>query len=258
MNEFDTTLNILRNHGKSILIGGLIGCVLAVAVFIIQTPKWQATMIVGPTERTGVPSLSSFLPKGAADTPALQYFVERIDATHATDFTVFETKITSPEIAKNLYTSHGDTVDLKSVIDVQKYLQKNLRVRPHGMTPFKKITLRHRDGNVAIAILNHLFLITDKSIRQDKKTRTFRRISYLEKQLKTVRNPDHRDAIIALLKEQEQTAMMVSIDDHFSANIISEASVGLKPVSPSALILFPGLSFVGAFIGLIFSGWRRD
>ncbi len=255
--ELDMTFDILRAHAKGIIIGVLIGCFIAVAVFMIQKPVWQATMIIGPTERTGVPSLSSFLPQGAADAPALQYFVERIDATHATDFTVFETKIISTDMARKLYERNGQDLGLSSVKNTQEFLSKNLRVRAHGLTPFKKVTLRHTDQQKATAILNALFIITDQSIRQDKKMKTNRRITYLEEQLKTVRNPDHRDAIIALLKEQEQTAMMVSIDNHFAADIINEASVGIKPISPNAMILFPGLIALGGFIGFVYSGWRK-
>jgi uncharacterized protein involved in exopolysaccharide biosynthesis len=255
--ELDMTFDILRTHAKGIIIGVLIGCIIAMAVFMIQKPVWQATMIIGPTERTGVPSLSSFLPQGAADAPALQYFVERIDATHATDFTVFETKITSMDVMGDLYKRSGKDLGFDSLKDTQEFLGKNLRVRPHGLTPFKKVTLRHSDQNKATEILNALFIITDQSIRQDKKMKTNRRMTYLEDQLKTVRNPDHRDAIIALLKEQEQTAMMVSIDNHFAADIISEASVGIKPVSPNAMILFPAFIALGGFLGLVISGWRK-
>jgi len=256
MNELDTVIFMLKTHGKSICFGAVIGCVFATVMMFVQKPTWQADMIIGPSERTGVPSLSSFLPKVAADAPALQYFVERIDASHATDFTFLTTVLTSPQIATSFYKQYGGDFGYSSVHDVRKYLANNLTIRSYGLTPFKNITLNHRDKAKAEAMLNHIFMIADQFIRQDKQQKTTRRISYLETQLKTIRNPYHRDAIMALLKEQEQAAMMASIDQYLSATVISKATVGLKPVSPNPLILFPGFMALGAFIGLIINGWR--
>jgi len=79
MNEFTQSIDILKTHFKSIVVGCVIGAIIAFLIMIFQKPVYQAEMIIAPTERTGVPSLSSFLPKAAADAPALQYFVERID-----------------------------------------------------------------------------------------------------------------------------------------------------------------------------------
>jgi hypothetical protein len=253
MNEWDIALHGIRNHGRSILAGTVIGCICAILVMIFQKPVYQAIMIVGPTEKTGVPSLNSFLPKAAADAPALQYFVERIDASRATDFTVFETKISSPDII----TSIAKNKSFGIPPDTQKWARNHLKIRSQGMTPFRKITVEDHNVSHAIAILNALYETTDQSIRADKKLKTVRRISYLNQQLKTVRNPDHRDAIVALLKEQEQIAMMVSIDNEFAAEIITPAYVSEKPIAPNGKILFPAFMFAGGFLGLMLSGLRK-
>lgn len=256
MNELDDIVSVLKNHGKAIILGIVAGILCATFVMFVQKPTWQAEMIIGPSERTGMPSLSSFLPQGAADAPALQYFVERIDASHATDFTILTTAVTSSKIAELFYNKYGQEFGFQSVNDARRFFDKNLSVRSYGLTPFKQLRLRYNDPAKAQAMLNHLFIIADNKIRQDKKAKATRRISYLDNQLETVRNLNHRDAIIALLKEQEQVTMMASIDQYFAATIINAPTVGLKPVSPNPLILFPGLIFIGAFIGLLISGWR--
>lgn len=248
MNEFEIVTKTLHRHQKSILIGCFIGVALSILITVFQKPTYQAEMIVAPTERTGVPSLSSFLPKSAADAPALQYFVERIDASQSTDFTTFETVILSPYIH-----SQAD----KNIVPPYKQLKKNMRIKPVGLTQFRKIILRGKNKNQLIPTLNTLFRLTDQSIRNNKKAKTTRRITYLNEQLKNTFNPDHRNAIIALLKEQEQTAMMVSIDNNFAADIIDPAHILEKPITPNLKILLPLLMVIGGFIGFIISGFYK-
>lgn len=258
MNEWDYALQTIRQHGRYIAIGMIVGCICATIIIIIQKPVWQATMIVGPTEKTGIPSLSSFLPNSAADAPALQYFVERIDASKSSDFTIFETMITSPTIIKKTMSDHNIKLPYKNENDLRKYFSKNLKIRSHGLTPFKKITLQHHDVQIAIQILYALYKHTDQEIRKHKKSKTNRRISYLTEQLKIIRNPQHREAIISLLKEQEQISMMISIDNEFSAQIIEPPHSSIKPIFPNWKILFPCLIFTGGIIGFMFSGFKKS
>jgi LPS O-antigen subunit length determinant protein (WzzB/FepE family) len=251
MNEFSQSLAILKTHAKSIIFGCLIGALIAFLILLLQKPVYQAEMIIGPTARTGVPSLSSLLPKTAADAPALQYFVERIDASQSTDFTVFETLLTSPSIHLQV---NDNMIDADNK---HQWLDKRLKLRPVGLTQFRKVTLKDTNKEKLIPILNTLYRLTDQAIRNDAQSKTQRRISYLNEQLKTTMNPDHRDAIIALLKEQEQTAMMVSIDNHFAADIIEPAYVLNKPIAPNWTILLPLFIALGGFLGLVISGLRQ-
>ena len=251
MNEFTQSIAILQTHKKSIVLGSVIGFIFALLVILIQKPVYQAEMIIGPTARTGMPSLSSFLPKVAADAPALQYFVERIDASQSTDFTVFETLMTSPSIHLQVNDA------MVKAENKHQWFEKRLKLRPVGLTQFRKVTLRDTDKEKLIPILNTLYRLTDQSIRNDAQSKTQRRIAYLNEQLKTTMNPGHRDAIIALLKEQEQTSMMVSIDSHFAADIIEPAYVLDKPVAPYWRILFPIFIALGGFLGLVISGLRK-
>jgi len=252
MTEIDITFQTLRTHAKGIVTGVVMGCLVAVSITFLQPPTWRAEMIIAPTERTGVPSLSSFLPQTGADAPALQYFVERIDASHSTDFTVFETLITAPAIIQQV-----DPTMIPTDGDSRLWLDRHLSIRPVGMTQFRRITLTDTHKDKLIPLLNTLYHLTDKTIRNDKKAKTARRITYLNTELENVRHPDHRDAIIALLKEQEQTAMMAEIDAAFAADIIQPATLLPKPVAPNPSIIFPIAIFIGGFIGFIISGLLR-
>lgn len=257
MNEWDIAIKAVREHGKCIAVGIASGLCLALCLVLFQQPVWQAEMVIGPTQRTGVPSLSTLLPQTAADAPALQYFAKRIDAATSSDFTHFETVFDSAATISSLIKKEGNILPYNSTDKMQIWLDGHLKIRPLGLTPYLKITLRHHDAGKAVAILSNLYTITDQAIRQDKKIKTNRRIAYLKDQLDTVHQPDYRDALVSLLKEQEQTAMMASIDQAFAAEVIKAPSVLPKPVSPRAIILFPLLALSGGMIGLMFSGFRK-
>ena len=257
MTEWDIALNAFKAHGKWIISGACIGIVFAFLIFLYQKPVWQAEMVVGPTDRTGIQSLSSILPQGAADAPALQYFVKRIDASQSSDFTRFETLLESPQITRHLIREDQDIVPFKSVETLQVWLNDNLQIRPYGLTPYRKVTLRHTDGAQAAAILGRIYSHSDQTVRQDTRIKTDRRIVYLKNQLDIVRNPDHRNAVISLLKEQEQTAMMVAIDNAFAGELIVPPTVLAEPIAPKAVILFPALTIAGAIIGFMLGGLIR-
>ena len=257
MNEWDLAVDAFRLHGKSIFAGVILGLFIASIIFTLQKPVWQSEMIVGPSERTGVPSMASLLPRNAADAPALQYFVERIDAAHSTDFTLFETLLNSPQSILNFSKANLENLPVNDTNELQLWLNKNLKIRPVGITPYLRVILRHKEKNQGPLILRMLYKTTDQTIRNDKKIKTQRRIVYLNQQLKIVKSPEHRDAIIALLKEQEQIAMMVSIDNEFAAELIEPPHTLPKHVAPNAVILFPLFAFAGGFIGLMLSGFIR-
>lgn len=252
MNEVSVSLSILNTHKTSIFIGGIFGAILAAFITLFQTPIYQAEMIVGPTQRTGVPSLSSMLPTVAADAPALQYFVERIDAAQSNDFTVFETRLTAPSTIQQI---NGDMIPSDTP---QLWIKKNLQIRPVGLTQFRRVILKDTHKDKLVPILNTLYHLTDLSVRQDNKAKAERRMSYLSEQLKNTLNPAHRDAIIALIKEQEQTTMMASIDHEFAARVIEPAYILPKPVAPNWKILFPILIALGGFIGLIVGSIKKS
>lgn len=255
MNEWDIALQSFRTHGRAIAAGIVFGLFITLFTVVFQRPIYQAEMVIAPTERTGVPSLGSILPQGMSDTPVLQYFVSRIDAAQSSDFTTFETLVTSPRLARHLIEKGNLSLPRKSSADLAEWIQDHVRIRPVGTTPFRKITLRSNDPALAISLLDYIFQETDMMIRRDARMKTQRRITYLKDQLSQTKHPDHKDAIVALLKEQEQTAMMVSIDNYFAAEPVYTPALAPRPVAPDWRILLPTFGFGGAIIGFMMGGF---
>jgi hypothetical protein len=251
MNEWDIAIQSIERHGRVIAIGLLGGLILALCIIIFQKPVYQAEMVIAPAQRTGMPNLSSFLPQGTNETPVLQYFVDRIDAANASDFTTFETIINGPQLARYLKRERPNLIPSS---DTARWLKNHIKIRGVGTTPYRKITIKHDRRDEAIQLLGILFSETDKIIRRDALMKTSRRIAYLKEELKKTLHPDHRDAIIALLKEQERSAMTVSIDNYFAAIPIEQPHASLKPIAPDWRIAFPVCLIAGALLGLMISG----
>jgi hypothetical protein len=256
MNEWDTVIATIKHHKSGMLIGLISGLVLATLIMLFQRPVWQAEMIIAPTGST-IPSLNNFLPKGAADAPAIQNFVSQIDSNQSSQFTEFTTLIRSPALFKKLRDSLPNLFSDKPLNETQMWLDKTLKIRPVGLTPYKRLILRSNDAGQAEAILKNLFILTDNQMRTARTETTTQRIDYLKTQLEKVRNPAHRSAIIAILKEQEHSAMMIAIDDSFAAKAIQPAYILPEPVAPRAILLFPILGFAGIILGFMLSGFIK-
>lgn len=254
MNEWDVILRALRDHGRLMVVGMMIGLITSLSITFLTTPIYEARMVVAPTQRTGMPSLGSLLPQQISETPVLQYFVNRIDAADTSDFAVFEELIDSPRLAQTMIEKNIRELPATSASALTTWIDKHVTIRPVGTSPFRRITLRHSDADTALRLLRTIFQETDMMIRQDKRLETARRITYLTDQLEKTRHPDHQDAIIALLKEQEQIAMMVSIDNNFAARPIDPPTVKPDPVFPNPMLIIPVFIFGGAVIGFMISG----
>lgn len=254
MNEWDIAITALKDHGRAIFFGGVIGLVMAVLIVIFQPPVYEARMVIAPTERTGVPSLGSILPQNVADTPMIQYFVNRIDAATTSDFTLLETLLTGPRLASRLVETGSSSLPAHRADELMIWIKNHVKIRPVGTTPFRRITVRHTDPAQAVEMLSLMFQEADMMIRQDMRARTQRRLAYLKDQLDKTFHPDHKDAIIALMKEQEQTAMMVSIDTYFAARPVDGPALAPKVAAPDWRILIPGLAIGGMIGGLMIGG----
>lgn len=244
-------------HRRWALCGLLIGLALAAALFFVLPKKWEARMIVGPSGHNAGADLSAFVPQ--ASSPALQYLLQRVNAVTAADFSVYETLMTGPRVAKALQNDDAFVDRLHKLCDacdsdpaaLSHWLSRHVRVRQVGATQLRRISLAMTDRAFASNLLRALHRLSDETIRIDQRIRTDQRITYLREQLSLVNNPDHRDALVGLLKEQERTRMMVGIDGDFAAEAIDPPSVSHDPVSPDPFLLFPALAFIGAGCGLL-------
>jgi len=238
------------------IIGLGIGLLVAILLVVVLPEKWEARMTVGPAGRGAGADLSAFLP--ASESPTIQYLLQRVGSVTAADFSVYETLMTSPRVAGALQKDEAFKGRLKNLCDqcdvnaaaLARWLECHVRVRPLGATQMRRITLRMKDQDLATDLLRALHRLSDETIRADARIRTDQRIQYLRAQMAVVNSPDHRDALVDLLKDQERTRMMVGIDHDFAAEAIDPPVLSDRAVFPNAFIFLPVFALLGFLTGL--------
>ena len=240
------------------------GFIIAIILCIILPAKYEARMTVGPAGRGAGADLSAFLP--SSESPTIQYLLQRVGSVTAADFSVYETLMTSPRVAGALQKDEAFKGKLKNLCDncdidaasFARWLECHVRIRPLGATQMRRITLRMRDKELATDLLRGLHRLSDETIRADARIRTDQRIQYLRAQMAVVNSPDHRDALVDLLKDQERTRMMVGIDHDFAAEAIDPPILDDRKVFPNPYTMLPIFGLLGLIAGLGYGLVRKQ
>ncbi len=244
-------------HRRAGLIGLGTGFVLAILLCLALPKCWEARMTIGPAGHAAGADLSAFLP--ASESPTVQYLMQRVGSLTAADYAVYETLTTSPRLAAALQKDETIKNRLGKLCRecatepaaLAQWLEQNLRSRPLGATQMRRVTIRLHDRVLAADLLRAVHRLADETIRADARIRTDQRIAYLRAQLASTPNPDHRDALVALLKEQERTRMMVGIDRDFAAEAIDPPGIANSPVFPNPVLMLPVCMLLGLIAGLL-------
>ena len=234
--------------------GAFVGIIFALILMLALPHKYEAAMIVAPTNKAEGKDFSALLPD--ADIPALQYFVQRIAGNSSTDFTSFETLMRTSRVAEEIFKNKIILAQLlptekQTVRYLRDYLQKEINITPMAATAMREVTFRHTNPEFAKAFLQILYDKTDFILKQDIHARADTLITHLEQALVNTRSPDHRQALVTLLKEQEHLKLLTSIDVPYAAQLIEPPIVSVKPVTPNAWLLFPVLLLIGAGLGYV-------
>lgn len=245
------------------MLGFFAGVILAILLCAVLPSQWDARMTVAPAGRGVGGDLSALLPN--PESPAIQYLLQRVGSVTAADFSAYEVLMTSPRVAASLIKDEAFRNKLdalcnkcgKSAAALSRWLDCHVRTKPIGATQMRRVTLRMQDKQLATDLLRALHRISDETIRTDARIRTDQRISYLRDQLSKVSNPDHRDALIGLLKEQERSRMMVGIDQDYAAEAIDPPSISSRRSFPNPYLFVPVFAFVGLLGGLAFGLYKK-
>ena len=257
LHQEDRLFESLIAAKKAILYGLIIGAVIASLAMLILPKEYRAEIVIAPIEKTSGQDISSLLPRSTM--PALQYFTQRLAGLASIEFLTFENTLQTQRIAQSLKQNSAITEQLfpdmpatdVSTAKIRDYLQKEIAIIPVGTTPLRRIVFYHTDPSFAAAFLQMLYDRTEGLMKQDVKERANHILENLDQALRETRSPDHREALVAMLKEQEHLKMLASVDTAYAARVIEPPVTTPKPVRPNGYILFPFLMIAGAFIGYI-------
>jgi len=113
------------------------------------------------------------------------------------------------------------------------------------------ISFKHVDPNFAVNFLTALDQTVDMSLRQRSLSRSSLYITYLSELLVTVRVAEHREAITAVLSEQERVRMMANSAAPFAAEVFDRPAASLVPTNPVPFIILVVSVLAGTTMGVV-------
>lgn len=291
-------LGLLRRVWPFVLLGPIIGLVLMAGALHIVTPQYTASMVVGPTGRSGpvgmglrVPTASPAAARGLAEPGTPDELIS--------DFSRYLALLTSVPVAEGLM---GDEVILHHLfpadwdgearqwrppsgtgarlsqglrwlagqkpwmppdaVDLSRYLKRHLVIDQMGEGPLRRLSFRHRDRDFAMRMLARLHDATESHLRLEAQRRLQAEMGHVGKRLVTLSNMDNSRALSSLLAEQERVLLMLDVGLPYAADALEAPSSLSLPDWPNPVLLLPAGAVAGLTLVLFMigvrHGWRRE
>lgn len=222
-----------------LLIGTILGVIIAMILSFVLVPKYKATMIVAPADGYALGDYASSVQYDQI--AALPFWRPKDQEGASTDFYRFMHTLRGPSAAdilmkdetvmKQFHADHPNRFGKPEALAV--YLNRHVRVDPLGATPLRRISYHHSNPEFSAALLRKMHIVADQMIRRDRRRQSLSRIEYLDNALSETRNPDHRKVITNLLMQQEHIQMLANLDEAYAAIIVEPAHSSPKPTFPN-------------------------
>ncbi len=112
------------------------------------------------------------------------------------------------------------------------YLSNMVKVEPIQETSFFRITVEHSDREFALYLLDITYREADALIGFRRRQEQEERRRYLERSIETARLAEVRDALLGLLMQQEQRAVIVDSKPPYVVKVISPLRASALPNEP--------------------------
>jgi hypothetical protein len=134
--------------------------------------------------------------------------------------------------------------------DFANYLQTKIQVAltsPERGLPIYRLTIDDPDPDFASKLLSEAIRESDNVVREIDAGASAQRILYIERQLGSVTSVEHRQALIALLADQERTLMLAAPNQTYAAELLEPVHASSRPIKPRVDIIVA----LGVFLGLV-------
>ena len=260
-----------------VFLGSLAGFILALCILITAIPHHKAEMIISPPDRKTGLDTRNLLPDNTNF--AVQYIADSLGGQGLTDFVKFQQILKGGTIAKvliedPLILNHlgkhkrwmfkssiafkPDEDKNQAIQKLSKYLRDHIKIEPVGNSSSKRLVYFHPDPVFATYMLNTLYEHADDIIQSRAYNQTTKRAQFLKNTLSQTSNPDHRQALAALLIEQEYLTMLLTLDESFAAQMVEPALSSYKALWPNAYMIICGFLFCGGLIGFVVFHLRKN
>ena len=270
----------------------LAALVLVVAGLRLVPAEHTASMIVGPTARTGVAAMGPRVPMHGADgafglaepgpgDETLSDFARFLQLLGSVP--VAARLMADPALVQRLFPERwdagtgrwaapsGTTPTLKRWVlalagredwvepDAEALatrLRRALVVSPVGTGPMRRLTLRHPDRAFALDLLGRLAAAADAHLRAEAMRRSDAQIAYLSAKLVGVTQVDQRRPLVDLRAEQERVSLLIEVDLPFAADPIEPPSASRLPDWPDPLMVLSAALAGGLALGVVLATLR--
>jgi len=261
--------------------GALAGLVAAWLWVRLTPPEFRATMVVAPTETLvdGAGASAGDAPASSEAGPAFPRFLQLLTSVEVArrlselDWALPALFPDRWDAARGTWRQPGGLgAWLGGVVlgrparwppgpeDLAERLGDRLRIDAVGSTQMRRLVLRHRDRDTAIALLVALHRAADAVLREQAANRADAYIAYLDRQLARTTLAEHRSGLATLLGRQERARMLIAVDLPYAAEPVEAATAPLRPGWPNPVLVLPLAVVAGAAVGLMAAharhGWR--
>jgi hypothetical protein len=125
--------------------------------------------------------------------------------------------------------------------------KRNFRQSDVGETSMQWLSYTDTSPERALWLLKAAVADADTIVRADALARAEQQAAYLRNRLKSESLLEHRETLLALLSEQEQTLMLANSNLPFTQDIMENYTVSSIPTSNTPLTA----AFIGSFLGLL-------
>ena len=273
-------------EGRRIILGTMgVALLFGLVWYAIASRTYQATAVLSAAPGSAA---SSSTASSTLSNAARLFGLSGTSGAGVSEFTKFQALLTSARLARRLASKtnilqqmypqswdqkthswkppSGFFASIKSGIrsllglppwkapdadSVMGYLQSNLDQELSIQTSLLTLTVTAQDPKFAQTFLATVHREADNILRDAARTRSQRRIAYLENTLRAVSAVDQREALIGLLDQEEQTSMMIESDPNYAADMVDAPYALPYPVSPTLLVTIIASAASGLILGLI-------
>jgi len=273
-----------------ILLATLLAGLLAISVLRWIPPEYTASMVVGPTARTGSAAAGPRIPiQPGYSTASLTEFGNGDEAL--SDFSRF-LELLGAELTAASLLERSDPLGAPAKLFPERWnpesaswqppggligrvrtallhaigrsdwlepdaelvarqLRRHLVIQPVGIGPMRRLVFRHPDRAFAVTVLARLAAAADGRLRAEAQRRSAAQVSFVRQRLATTTVAEHRRALADLLAQLEQTAILSEVDLPFAADPIEPPSAPMVPDWPNPMIILPLSLGAGVALGLL-------
>ncbi|KPF86810.1 hypothetical protein IP70_06595 [alpha proteobacterium AAP38] len=290
-------LRALAGQWRNLLLCACAGLTLTILALHLVTPRYTASLIVGPTGRSGpaamgprAPALSPAAGRGIAEQGSAEELVSDFSRYLAllTSVPVAERLVRDQELMHRLFEDAWDAEAGRwrpptgpgsmlvrglrwlaghavwsppDAVDLSRHLKKYLAIESVSGGPLRRLVYRHEERDFALLLLTRLHAATEAHLRAEAERRLRAEMTHVNGRLSGIANLDRSRLLSGMVTEQEEMLMMLDVGLPYAADLLEPPAAAALADWPNPVPLIPAGALAGLGLGLFAvaarHGYRR-